>query len=452
MANLQRQLAATAAELDAATVENKEHKRKSLSIQTAYEAQISDLKSELTSIHHDREQLRQAREQLLQRTTRMAGQIASLEQMTQDDTEPLDEQTSNIPLNKLRKADLVAVRSQLENTTVELTATQEDLTARKEELSAQGDELLKLKRTHAQATREIKELEGERSELVRKLREQQKESADRSEYAKDLEHKLERTKGVADSSTYELNKLGNKMREATQTIAQLTKDGDKLRSRLGTKEELVRAQASELANLRVRLEEQMTESLRKDRLIDQSREEALEARGKADEKEQAASWLAGEKERLKLQLDRRSAEIVDKVAEVSRLDQEVRNLTRRVEEAGKDPEVGLNMHKMEKLREIAGVYNPVKSMPQVTVLNSLTDAITSQSAEISRISETRLKPMAHVKETVIDPTLPPELPPRNKSPARPPAAAISELISGAEASESSAGGGSADNGGAQTAQ
>ena len=45
---------------------------------------------------------------------------------------------------------------------------------------------------------------------------------------------------------------------------------------------------------------------------------------------------------------------------------QVRNLTRRVEEAGKDPEVGLNMHKMEKLREIAGVYNPVKSMPQVS--------------------------------------------------------------------------------------
>lgn len=109
------------------------------------------------------------------------------------------------------------------------------------------------------------------------------------------------------------------------------------------------------------------------------------------------SWLQEEKSRLGEDLEARRQEVTERVVEILRLDALVKSLSRRLDEMGvAHAQEELKFNDMEALRQHAGVYAPLGTLPRVPVLATLQHAIGEQFQEIQSIEQNRVGSMKTV--------------------------------------------------------
>ena len=457
MSKQERRINELTRDLAEATAENQESKKKQLAQVASYESQIFELRSEMEELARTKEALRAEREELMKDTTRLTDEVNKMGEAVADDGDALDARSDIAEINKLRKQDVLAARVELEACQEALATEQEKSREAFKERDEKDEALTELKREHAGAARLNEELQEEVNSLTAKLRQLAKENAQQVELTKVVQGKMDKAKQAADHSTLELTKLNSRQREQQHQLAQLQKDSDKLRNRLGTKEELVRSQAEELAVLRKRVDEMLQESTHKERLLAETREQALQSQQKTDELKETTSWLQAEKDRLSGESERRQAEINEKLVELLRAEDTVKQLQRRLDENGvaaAAEDESLTFHDMEALRKKAGVYAPLKTLPRVPVLATLQDVIGEQARDMAKIADERVGGMkatgnsAHEAALVIETRLPEEIEAEMAKAAESMPAAADEAAGGEGEADAVAEGGAAPEGGA----
>ena len=197
--------------------------------------------------------------------------------------------------------------------------------------------------------------------------------------------------------------VGAQLREKELTVAQLEGDGEKLRGRLEEKEKACRGQGVELSQLRVKLDEVTAESARRERLLSGGRDEAAERQQTAFEAQQAKARLVSEAERLTLLLERRKAEAAEATEARAKAEALATTLRLQIEKAGLEGAgEALTLRDMAAVKSDSGVYEAIGKLPDVPVLQKLTESIDTATRSLNELRDEKLASMAVVGEIDAD--------------------------------------------------
>ena len=222
--------AATKAELEELRTEYNEHKKQALQDAAAFEDQIDELRARAKEAEEETEALKAKREELLHRVTRLTAKLARLEEGAEDDADSLEEPSSSVALNRVRKADLLQMRAELEQHNESMEELKKRLEERDAEIQALKDELAGLRKELAGEKRVTASLTEERDNLQKKVKALERESAATQSDLEKTRQSLEKVSESQKESNEAAKAANLQYKEANLKMEQLTKDADKLRA------------------------------------------------------------------------------------------------------------------------------------------------------------------------------------------------------------------------------
>ena len=222
--------AATKAELEELRTEYNEHKKQALQDAAAFEDQIDELRARAEEAEEETEELKAKREELLHRVTRLTAKLARLEEGAEDDADSLEEPSSSVALNRVRKADLLQMRAELEQHNESMEELKKRLEERDAEIQALKDELAGLRKELAGEKRVTASLTEERDNLQKKVKALERESAATQSDLEKTRQSLEKVSESQKESNEAAKAANLQYKEANLKMEQLTKDADKLRA------------------------------------------------------------------------------------------------------------------------------------------------------------------------------------------------------------------------------
>ena len=213
--------------------------------------------------------------------------------------------------------------------------------------------------------------------------------------------------------------------ELEKMVARLEQDGEKLRQRLESKETVARESKEQQALLQGEVEAMQAEAKRTARGLGQAREELLEKKQLEAELQRNVSFLSDENERLKRQLEKKLKENATFAERVTHAEAVQQMLEQRLQAGGKsvgDGSSSLELRPLENVKQAAGVYDPLKQMPNVPVLEEMASTVEQANSTLKADKELITK-MNEVKVFEVDASLPPDPddpPPEPPKPPEPP--------------------------------
>ena len=159
----------------------------------------------------------------------------------------------------------------------------------------------------------------------------------------------------------------------------------------------------ELSQLRVKLDEVTAESARRERQLSAARDEAAERQQTAFEAQQAKARLESEAERLTLLLERRKAEAAEATEARAKAEALATTLRLQIEKAGLEGAgEALTLRDMAAVKNDSGVYEAIGKLPDVPVLQKLTESIDTATRSLNELRDEKLASMAVVGEIDAD--------------------------------------------------
>jgi len=399
------------AELEELRSEYSAAKKQTIAETAAFEDQVAELRTRVREGEEERDTLKAKREELLHRVTRLTSKLSRLEEGAEDDADALDDETTNLKLQKVRKADLLALRAELEDKSALLEELTKTLAERDAEIARLREELGNLRRELAGEKRATQSLTDERAALQSTVKRLERDCAATASDLTKSKEAVSKLEVDYKESNEQAKSLLFKLTEANLKVEQLLKDADKLRTRLASKEELARSAADENAQLQAKIEEMIGESGRKDRGLTMARQTALEEKQKSLELEQQVKWLEEDKARLEGVLAKRQEENGVLVLRATTAEATAQMLSTKLDQMGaKDAEATLQMRPLGDIQKTAGVFDPLKELPNVPVLGQLYETIDRTQNNLLTLTarDGHLATMAKIEVLKIDQTLPPD--------------------------------------------
>lgn len=399
------------AELEELRAETAAFKKQSLQDAAAFDDQIEDVRGQLRESKEEVDTLKGKRTELINRVTKLTAKLTKLEEGVEDDADELDEPTSNREVQRVRKAELLALRAQLSEKDLELDEYKAKVEERDAEIKRLRDELEQLRRDFAGEQRVSKGLIEERDALQAKVNELTKEAAAANSDLLKTAEQLKDEKAAKELSDESAKALSLRCTEATLKLEQTLKDAEKLRKRLESKEEIAKNASADNAALSAKAEELVAENGRKDRALGVARQQALEEKQKGLEFEQQAEWLREDKSRLEATLERKTKEATALMDRATKAEATAKMLQSRLDSMGaKSAEASLEMRSLQDVQKHAGVFDPLAQMPNVPVLNELEQTISTAQSSLVQLAKDggTLKQMAQVEVLQVDQTIPPD--------------------------------------------
>ena len=348
---------------------------------------------------------------MLGRVTRLTARLTKLEEGAEDDADDLEEPTDNKQVQRVRKAELLALRAEVEQKNALLEEWMAKVDEKEKEIVRLNEEIARLQRELAGEQRVTAGLTEERDALQIKVKKLQQESAAAQADLKKAGGDFEALTAEKAASDELAKQFSYKYTETNLKLETVEKDSAKLRARLESKEELAKNASADNATLQLKMEELLAEGGRKDRALTNARQQALEEKQKGLEFEQAAQWLREDKQRLEAVLERKVADGSALMDRATKAEATAKMLQSRLDALGaKTGEASLEMRPLAEVQKQAGVFDPLGQLPNVPVLSKLVDTIDSAQTDLAKLQGTdgHLSQMAKVEVLQVDQTIPPD--------------------------------------------
>ena len=384
------------------------HQKEALAEKAAHESTLATLQSDLEAARLEARAAKGRAHELLQSTTRLSAQLSQYEEDAVEDTGPLADAARNAQVNKVRKTELIKLEAEVQRLRETLAAKEADEGVAA--LEALKEERTVLERELASERSLAASLAAERDAAQLRLIDLQKE------YAK-LQNDLKRIIAKGEARDKELqsrsDEASNQKMRITELELQVKRseaDGAKLRGRLEAREVQGQAAQASVAQLQADMEEALGEARRHELALGVARDEALEAKKGLLEMERQLGALGEERDRLARTLERRHKEATEYAQRCTKAEAITRSLEERLREAGKAVEDGgasLELSSLGELQRRAGVFDPLKQLPNVPVLVEL-EATIEQASGSLRKEQALIAKMIEVAPLEVDATLPPD--------------------------------------------
>ena len=370
-------------------------KQHALNEAAVLEQQLAEARARLDERTAERDELAAGRDGLMETNRSLEDQLRLEEEELADDAAALDDDAASERMARVRKADVLSLRAQLEAAAAQQAAADALLLEAKEEARRVAGELEGVRAEHAAASQLNDELTDEREQLSAKVRALTKDNAAMTERVRSLDSAAALAQELEGKQGGDLRSARDRLREAELTVKQLELDTDKLRERLKAKEGSVRQFSSELATARLKLEEATSEGSRRERLLGGVREELVAANQQASVAAERCNFAMGEAERLKEEARLAREEALALAQAKAKAEAVAQQLQERLDELGAgDAGKSLELKSMDEVREYSGANAPIAVLPRVPVLDRLTESIEAASKSIHLLSEKDLKDLA----------------------------------------------------------
>ena len=156
-------------ELKKVRAEYEKHKKEANATKLEQESVIAGLREELQALREDNEALKKKSAELVGRVTRLSAQLVTLEEQADDDADAMGAETSNVRVNKVRKAELIRLETEVQRLTEELEGKSETVAKSDDVHMELREEVEAAKRESSAERAKADALAEERDELRKKL-------------------------------------------------------------------------------------------------------------------------------------------------------------------------------------------------------------------------------------------------------------------------------------------